>query len=72
MSIPWGENSMLHAYRLAPKLTQFEEPRRFNAEEQFKQLMFEAIKHDCSDVLIQPNTPVLALIRGHLKALTNR
>lgn len=34
--------------------------------------MFEAIKHDCSDVLIQPNTPVLALIRGHLKALTNR
>ena len=72
MSIPWGENSVLHAYRLAPKLTQFEEPRRFNAEEQFKQLMFEAIKHDCSDVLIQPNTPVLALIRGHLKALTNR
>lgn len=72
MSIPWSEDSMLHAYKLAPKLTKFEEPRRFNAEEQFKQLMFEAIKHDCSDVLIQPNTPVLALIRGHLKALTNR
>lgn len=72
MSIPWTETSMLHTYKLAPKLTSFEEPRRFNSEDQFKQLVFEAIKHDCSDVLIQPNTPVLALIRGHLKALTNR
>ena len=72
MSIPWTETSMLHTYKLAPKLTSFEEPRRFNSEDQFIQLVFEAIKHDCSDVLIQPNTPVLALIRGHLKALTNR
>ena len=72
MSIPWTETSMLHTYKLAPNLTSFEEPRRFYSEDQFKQLVFEAIKHDCSDVLIQPNTPVLALIRGHLKALTNR
>lgn len=64
--------SELHAYTMAPKLTVFEEPRRFNSEEAFKALMFEAVKHNCSDVMLQPGTPALALIHGELKALTFR
>ena len=62
----------LHSYPMAEKLSAFEEPRRFNDEDDFKSLLFEAIKHKCSDVFIQPNTPALALIHGEIRALTYR
>ena len=62
----------LHSYPMAQKLSAFEEPRRFNDEDDFKSLLFEAIKHKCSDVFLQPNTPALTLIDGEIRAITYR
>ena len=57
---------------LAESLTGFETPQYFAIEDQLKQLIYEAVKHNCSDIILQPYQPALMLKSNRLLALTNR
>ena len=57
---------------LAENLTGFQTPQFFAIEDQLKQLIYEAVKHNCSDIILQPYQPALMLKSNRLLALTNR
>ena len=52
--------------------TAYADPFRFNHADQFKALMLETLAHGCSDIFIQPMTPVCARINGRMMAITRR
>lgn len=56
----------------ATPLSNFITPRYFQIEDDFKKLIFEAVKQGCSDILLQPYRPALILKNGNLLAITNR
>lgn len=66
------DNFNLMNIPLAKTLSNFETPRYFQIEEEFKKLIFEAIKQGCSDILLQPYRPALIMKNGNLFAITNR
>ncbi len=57
--------------RITP-LTDFKEPHRFEVDSDLKALLLEAQAQGASDIFIQPDMPVVAMIEGHMKALTRR
>lgn len=54
------------------RITPFHEPHRFEVDEDLKSMLLEAQAHGASDIFIQPDMPVVAMIEGRMKALTHR
>ena len=54
------------------RLTDFQTPFRFDNAKYFKALMYEAMKHNASDVYVQPGDPICARVNGTIVRLTNR
>lgn len=57
---------------LVKKVTDFNAPAFITEEEDFKALIFEAVKQGCSDIFLQPLRPALILKHQNLFAITNR
>ncbi len=53
-------------------LTGYVDPFRFGHADHFKGLMLETLKHNASDMFIQPGTPVCARVNGRMMAVTKR
>lgn len=56
----------------AKRLTDYQDPFRFDSIAYFKTLMLESLAHNASDVFVQPNLPICARINGLMLALTER
>jgi len=53
-------------------LTGFREPFRFEREEEMTGLLMEALAHNASDLYIQPELPICAMVEGRMVAMTDR
>lgn len=52
--------------------TDYKDPFRFDDPSLFKKMMLESVTHNASDVFIQANLPILLLVQGKIKSLTER
>ena len=57
--------------RITPR-TSFAEPYRFEVDRDLKAMLLEAQAQGASDIFIQPDMPVIAMIEGQMKAITAR
>lgn len=58
--------------QLLKPITEFYIPSFFQDEDEFKSLIFEAVKQGCSDIFLQPLRPALILKNKNLYAITDR
>jgi len=54
------------------RITNYQDPFRFDNPNSFKELMLESLMHEASDIFIQPGLPICARINGIMMTLTNR